>query len=203
MTLRFSYLTNPLTLCFEKSLQVSPFHLATTLCQRTCERRQKKPRNQLNQKNWQLRTETWASDTRTHTHTPSRESADGKKLSMKNPKKTNFSIEREREVAKIVFVSGCIHWFVMMDVVGRDMLWSSFGCLHPTLKTITHTREPQYIYTFASLSLLHRAEKQTNYRQLSPGWNLECPVASAAPPPLDSGWGFSFQRWVGERLSKL
>jgi hypothetical protein len=67
----------------------------------------------------------------------------------------------------------------------------------------TYKRATIHIHIRLSLSLLHRAENQTNYRQLSPGWNLECPVASAAPPPLDSGWGFSFQRWVGERLSKL
>jgi hypothetical protein len=70
---------------------------------------------------------------------------------------------------------GCIHWMVvMMDIVGRDMLWSSFWLSTPHVKN--YYTEPQYMYTFASLSLASSREAQTNYTvRESPGsagiWN--------------------------------
>ena len=50
---------------------------------------------------------------------------------------------------------------VMMDIVGRDMLWTSFWLSTPHVKN--YYTEPQYMYTFASLSLASSREAQTNY----------------------------------------
>lgn len=124
------------------------------------------------------KTGNWGQKPEPQTHAHTHTHRQGSRLMAKNyrwktPRKQTSRL-REREVAKIVFVSGCIHWVVMMDVVGRDMLRSSFGCLHPTLKTITHTREPQYIYTFASLSLscIEQRSKQTIVSWVRVGiWN--------------------------------